>query len=198
MAAGQDDGSGHSLSDGDRKTHSLPWQQAVAYDRLGRIYAAQGDLQQALEQYDKALSQHANEHPITPITYTNKGHVLATLGKFQEALAQYRHAQQLNPADRLSAALLHKVERRASAAQDRAKRERIDQLVASLLQAYREGRQPPEQGDGWTSVPLTLAFLPVQTQGTLSPRAGEEEVFPLRVADALQATSTAFRKSVSS
>lgn len=130
------------------------------------MYAAQGDLPQALQQYDKALSQHANGHPITAITYTNKGHVLATLGKFQEALEDYRHAQQLNPADRLSAALLHEVERRASAAQDREKQERIDQLVASLLQAYREGKQSPEQGDGWTSVPLTLAFLPVQTQGT--------------------------------
>ena len=109
----------------------------------------QGDLQQALEQYDKALSQHANGQPVTAITYTNKGHVLATLGKFQEALEHYRHAQQLNPTDRLSAALLHEVERRASAAQDREKQERIDQLVASLLQAYREGKQSPEQGDGW-------------------------------------------------
>jgi tetratricopeptide (TPR) repeat protein len=170
------------------KTHGLPWQHAVAYDRLGRMYAAQGDLQQALEQYDKALSQHANGHPVTAITYTNKGHVLATLGQFQDALESYRHAQQLNPADRLNAALLHEIERRASAVQDREKQERIDQLVASLLQAYREGRQAPEHGDGWTSVPLTLAFLPVQTQGTPSPRAGEEDALLLRVADALQAT----------
>jgi hypothetical protein len=36
------------------------------------MYAAQGDLPQALQQYDKALSQHANGHPITAITYTNK------------------------------------------------------------------------------------------------------------------------------
>ena len=70
----------------------------------------------------------------------------------------------------------------------REKQERIDQLVASLLQAYKEGKQSPEQGDGWTSVPLTLAFLPVQTQGTPSPRAGEEEVLLRRLADALQAT----------
>ena len=24
------------------KPHTLPWQQAIAYDRLGRLYAAQG------------------------------------------------------------------------------------------------------------------------------------------------------------
>src|SRR5262249_48826266 len=93
-----------------------------------------------------------------------------------------------NPSDGLSAALLHEVEQRARAAQDREKQERVDQLVASLLQAYKEGRPPPEQGDGWTSAPLTLAFIPLHTQGTPSPRAGEEEVLLLRLTNALQAT----------
>ena len=170
------------------KAHGLPWQYVVAYNRLGRLYAMQGDTMQALEHYDKALSQQANGHPDTVLAYTNKGYILATLGKFQEAAAHYKQAQQRNPADRLSAALLHEIEQRARAAQDREKQERIDQLVASLLQAYKEGRQPPEQGDGWTSAPLTLAFLHLHTQGTPSPRAGEEEVLVLRLTDALQAT----------
>jgi CHAT domain-containing protein/class 3 adenylate cyclase/predicted negative regulator of RcsB-dependent stress response len=33
------------------KPHTLPWQQAIAYDRLGRLYAAQGDTAKALEHY---------------------------------------------------------------------------------------------------------------------------------------------------
>jgi tetratricopeptide (TPR) repeat protein len=152
------------------------------------MYAAQGDTQQALEQYDKALSLPANGHPDTVLAYANKGYLLATLGQFQEAATYYRQAQQLNPADRLSAVLLQEIERRAHATQDRDKQERIDQLVASLLQAHKEGKPPAEPGDGWTSVPLTLAFLHVQTQGTPSPRAGEEEVLLLRLADALQNT----------
>ena len=170
------------------KTHGLPWQYAVAYNRLGRIYAAQGDVQRALEQYDKALNQHADGYPDAVVAHTNKGHLLATLGKFQEAATHYRQAQQLNPADRLSAALLQEVERRERATQDREKQERIDQLVASLLQAQKEGKPSTEQGDGWTSPPLTLALLPVHTQGTPSPRAGEEDVLILKFVDALQAT----------
>src|SRR5262249_7988045 len=135
------------------KAHGLPWQYAVAYNRLGRLYAMQGNTGQALEQYDKALSQQANGHAETVMAYTNKGYLLARLGKFQDAAAHYGQPQQRTPADGLSAALLHEVEQRARAAQDREKQERVDQLVASLLQAYKEGRPPPEQGDGWTSAP---------------------------------------------
>jgi tetratricopeptide (TPR) repeat protein len=170
------------------KAHGLPWQYAMAYNRLGRIYAAQGNVQRALEQYDKALDQHTNGHPDVAIAYSNKGHLLATMGRFQEAAMHYRQAQQLNPADRLSAALLQEVERRERATQDREKRERIDQLVASLLQAQKDGKPSAEQGDGWTSPPLTLALLHVQTQGTPSPRAGEEDGLVLKLVDALQAT----------
>jgi tetratricopeptide (TPR) repeat protein len=170
------------------KTHGLPWQQAVAYNRLGRLYAAQGDVQHALEQYDKALSQPTGGHPDTVIAYTNKGHLLATMGKFHEAIVHYRQAQQLNPTDRLSAVLLQEAEQRQKAAQDQEKQGRIDQLIATLLQAHKEGKAPAEQGDGWTSPPLTLALLHVQTQGTPSPRAGEEDAFLLKLVDALQAT----------
>jgi tetratricopeptide (TPR) repeat protein len=160
----------------------------VAYNRLGRIYAAQGDVQRALDQYDKALDQHANGYPDAVIAYSNKGYLLATLGRFQEAALHYRQAQRLDPADRLSATLLQEVERRERATQDREKQERIDQLVASLLRAQKEGKPPPEQEDSWTSPPLTLVLLYVQTLGIPSPRAGEEDVLVLKLVNALQAT----------
>ncbi|MGE3535871.1 MAG: TIR domain-containing protein [Candidatus Tectimicrobiota bacterium] len=171
------------------KTRGLPWQQTVAYNRLGRIYAAQGDVQQALTHYDQAVSKPAVQgHPDIAAAYTNKGHALASVGKWPEALASYRQAQELNPADRLTTILLQEAERREQATQDRDKQERIDHLVTSLMQAYKDGKPMAEPGDGWTSRPLTLAFLRLQTQGTPASRAGEDEALLLRLMDALQST----------
>jgi class 3 adenylate cyclase/CHAT domain-containing protein/tetratricopeptide (TPR) repeat protein len=166
------------------KAHSVPWQQAVAYNRLGRLHAVRGEGHKALEHYNRAIGQHPN----MAVVYTNKGHLLEQLGQRQEALALYRQALQLSPDDSLAAMLLGEAERRQQAAQDTERQRRIDQLVAELVQAYKEGRPRDSQGDDWTSMPLTLAVLEVQAKGVLSPRAGEDEFLRLRLAQALQAS----------
>jgi tetratricopeptide (TPR) repeat protein len=170
------------------KTRGFPWQKATAYNRLGRIAAAQGNAQQALEHYDQALNQPHHSQQEQALAYTNKGHVLEKLGKYREALALYRQAQALQPDDRLTGTLLRETERRAQLAQDQEQQERIDKLVAELLRLHKEGRPAADQGDGWTSSRLTLAFLPMQVRGTVSARAGEEDFLFLRLVDTLQAT----------
>ena len=169
------------------KAHGLPWQHAVAYNRLGRLYAAQGEAQQALEQYDKALSQGTDGHQEKALAYTNKGHVLATLGRYQEALEHYRQALQLNSGDRLTKVLLDEAERRERLVQDEAQQERIDKLVADLLQMHREGKGPSATDDNWTSRPLVMGFPLLQSQGTPSLRAGEDDVLLSRLVEAFQA-----------
>jgi tetratricopeptide (TPR) repeat protein len=169
------------------KAHGLPWQRAVAYNRLGRLATAQGETQQALELYDKALSQPTNGHQERLAAYSNKGYVLASLGRYQEALRSYRQALQLNPEDRLTAALLREAQRREQLAQDQAQQEHIDRLVAALLQMHREGKRPDSTDDDWTSRPFRMGFPPLQSQGTPSLRAGEDEVLLLRLREALQA-----------
>jgi len=170
------------------KTRGFPWQKAMAHNRLGRIAAAEGNPQEALAHYDKALDQPHSSPQEQALAYTNKGHVLEKLGKYREALALYRQAQALQPDDRLTGTLRREAERRVQLQQDQEKQERIDKLVAELLQLHREGRPPPEQGDDWTSSRLTLAFLPMQVRGTVSARAGEEDFLFLRLVDTLQAT----------
>ena len=171
-----------------QKRNGFPWQQAIAYNRLGRIYSAQGQPEQAMQQYDEALSKHSNGHRDRVTAYVNKAHLLAQLGKHDEALAQYQKAQQLAPEDRLVTALLTESERRSKAAADGEKQARIDKLVTDLMQMHRDGRPRQDEGDGWTSAPLTIAFLPMQTQGALSARAGEEDFLFLRLVETLQAT----------
>jgi class 3 adenylate cyclase/CHAT domain-containing protein/Tfp pilus assembly protein PilF len=166
------------------KAHGAPWQQAIADNHLGRIYAGQGDAQKALEHYDRAISRHQQ----LAVAYANKGHLLEKLGKPQEAVALYRQALQLDPADRLTETLLREAERREQLAQDKQKQERIDQLVSELVRLSQEGKTRESPGDGWTSMPLTLAFLDLQMQGTLPSRAGEEEFLFLRMAEGLRAS----------
>jgi Curli production assembly/transport component CsgG len=84
--------------------------------------------------------------------------------------------------------LLREAERRQKLAQDKEKQERIDQLASELVRSYHEGKRRESPGDGWTSTPLTLALLDVQTQGTLPSRAGEEEFLFLRMAAGLRAS----------
>jgi tetratricopeptide (TPR) repeat protein len=170
------------------KTRGLPWQRVMAYNRLGRLAAAAGNAQEALAHYDKALDQPYSSPQEQALAYTNKGHVLEKLGQYREALALYRQAQALLPDDRLTGTLRREAERRVQLQQDQEQQERIDKLVAELLQLHREGRPPPPQDDGWTSSPLTLAFLPIQVRGTVSARAGEEDFLFLRLVEALQAT----------
>jgi CHAT domain-containing protein/predicted negative regulator of RcsB-dependent stress response len=164
------------------KTNGLPWQQAAAYDRLGRIYAAQGEAQQALDQYDKAIGQRQDMAAV----YANKAHLLDQLGKHQEALALYRQARQLDPNDPLTAALWQEAEQRQQLAEDQQRQQRLDQLVAELLQAHQEGKTRGPVGDGWTSPPLTLAFLDFRYQGPPTARAGQEDFLLLRMTQALQ------------
>ena len=122
-----------------QKSHSLPWQQAMAYSRLGRLLAAQGETQQALEQYDKALQQRQD----SAVVYADKAYVLAQQGRHEEALALYRQALQLNPHDPFTAALLDEAQRRQQVARDDDKQRRLAQLVTELIEAHQQSTPAP-------------------------------------------------------
>jgi class 3 adenylate cyclase/Flp pilus assembly protein TadD len=165
------------------KTSGTPWQQAVAFNHLGCIYAARGFVGTALKYYDRAIDHHQNK----AVVFANKAHLLQESGKRQEALILYRQALQMRPDDRFIMTLLREAERWQQLAQDREVQAHLNQWVAERLQAYQEGQKPPIQvGDGWTSAPLTLAFLPFRRRGTFARRAGEEEVLVHHVAQTLR------------
>jgi tetratricopeptide (TPR) repeat protein len=118
--------------------------------------------------------------------YANKGHLLEKLGKTREAVELYRKALDISPADPLTTMLLRDAERRQELAEDRDRQQAIDRLVDELVQAYQDGGKEATPGDGWTSRPLTLAFLDFQRQGGFSPRAGEAEFVMLSITHALR------------
>ncbi|MCZ6873750.1 MAG: CHAT domain-containing protein [bacterium] len=167
-----------------QKANALAWQQAVAYDRLGRLAAAQGDTSKALAHYDKAIGQT----PDMATVYANKAHLLAQMGKPQEAIEWYRKALDINPQDPLTTMLLGEAERRQQITQDKVKQQQIDRLVEELVQAYKNSARPVAPADAWTSRPLTLAFLDFKRQGRLSARAGEAEFVMLSITHMLRSS----------
>ncbi len=68
------------------------------------------------------------------VVYANKAHLLEQLGRRQEALVSYRQALQLDPDDVLTTTLFREAQRREQLTLDKDKQERIDRLVAELLQ----------------------------------------------------------------
>lgn len=164
------------------KPHAQSWPQAVAADRLGRIYAAEGFTGTALQYYDRAIGQQ----PEMAVVYANKAYLLEQLGRRQEALGLYRQALQMAPDDRVTATLLRAAEQRDRLAQNPSQQTELVRRVQALLQAHQAGESPTGPDDAWTSPPLTLAFVSIQCQGSLAPRAGEEEVVADRLLQALQ------------
>jgi tetratricopeptide (TPR) repeat protein len=163
-----------------------PWQMAVAYNRLGRVDAGEGRTEEALANYDRALSLN----PAYAEAHSNRGVLLARMDKPAEATAAYRRAVEADPADLVAMRLMKEMEQRQSELADQERKKRVDTLVGELAQRYREGKfsgagAGPEE-DAWTSRPLALSFLPFKTAGTLGLRDGTEDFLLLQLTDLLQ------------
>lgn len=166
--------------------HGSPWQKAEAYNRLGRIYAEQNKPEQALSSYDEAITLNPSQLD----AYSNKGVVLAGMGKTDEAIGAYQRALKSNPKDTLTTVLLNQLLNEKQAAADTARQERIDRLVADLVERYKTQSQKPAPAfvaDSWTSRPLSVSLLGFGNRGALAARAGENEYLALSLTQALQA-----------
>jgi class 3 adenylate cyclase/CHAT domain-containing protein/Tfp pilus assembly protein PilF len=165
-----------------------PWQLAIAHNKLGRILSAQEKPDEALKQYDQAISLD----PSYPEAYSNKGVLLGKLNRTEEALSAYRRAVDLNPQDILAQTLLRDMQHRQDEAADQARQKRIDTLIEDLAQRYREGKfissENQEEADIWTSKPIILSLTPFEVKGTISVRDGEDEFFTIQLTDFLRET----------
>ncbi|MCK5254568.1 MAG: tetratricopeptide repeat protein, partial [Deltaproteobacteria bacterium] len=160
------------------------WQRAEAYNRLGRIYAAQYKVKEALNMYTQA----AIYDPDSPEIYTNQGVLVERSGDLSEAIALYKKALEIKPGDSIAAMLLKEATHRKGLVEDRKKREQIDKLVAELIKTYQEKKDTglDIMDDEWTSKSLTLSFLDFKKQGIPSTRDGEDEYLMLKLISRLQ------------
>ena len=146
------------------------WQQAECHFGLGRVFMIRGDLGQAVTAFDEAIRLD----PSFLQVYTARGLALERLGRAREAVDSYQQAALVNPEDPINLTLYGRSREHLNDRDSSERRSRIDQLVSDLLQRYREGPRPAEVGDQWSSRPLYLFFLSLETKGQPSPREGED------------------------
>lgn len=164
------------------KSNGTSWQKAEAANRLGRIYAFQGQTKKAIDQYDIAIELD----PTMAAVHANKGHLQAQRDLYQDAIDLYQQALQVDPEDKVATALLRVAERQKAFKQDRDRFRRMQNEVRELMGKFQSGKENPTSELAWVSTPLTLLLLPLQRQGSLAIRAGEEEFLQYSIEQALR------------
>jgi len=154
-------------------------QKADALIGLGRLASLQNKKDDALSFYEQA----STAAPKSGRGYLSQAMLVHQRGNAEAALSLLEKAQAQNPQDMAIAAFANDTRRQVELARDEKKQERIDQLVQELLDSMN---QPPraEEGDGWTSQPLTLWIMDFKTKG-YSIQEGEETLMLSGMTDQL-------------
>ncbi|MGA1870927.1 MAG: tetratricopeptide repeat protein [bacterium] len=152
------------------KKKSEVYQQGVGYNQLGRLYANEGNYENAQRLYDKAV----NIDPYYIEATTNKGIAFEKEGKWDDALKSYHKALSLEKDDTFAVTLAKRAEEILAIQKDAARKERVDKLVKELAERYRTQKTEvrAEDKDEWTSRPMILSFIDFQETGGLSQRDG--------------------------
>ena len=163
--------------------------KSIAYTRLGRLAADEGQPDRAHAAYARA----AETDPSNWEAISDMGALLRRQGRYAEAAAALEKAATLNPGDPLVQTLLKDVRDSEGASQDSEKARRVDALVNDLAARFRRGEtvQPPAGRDDWTSPPLTVSLMGLEGRGRLAFREGEHDFLLLRIGQALESQTRA-------
>ena len=167
-----------------KKKSSAPYQEALAYDRLGRIQNAAGKKKEARELFDKAV----NIDPYYVEVTTNKGLSYESEGNWDQALKAYRQALEIDKSDVYARALAHRAQEMLDLQKDTDRSKRIDQLVKDLAARYRNQKIDTSQEDTWTSRPMVITFLDFEEKGGMAERSGMSAVFSAELTRYLNAS----------
>jgi tetratricopeptide (TPR) repeat protein len=168
-----------------KKNEAETFQEAVAYNKLGRIYASQGKYDESRSLYDQAVEID----PYYIEATSNKGITYEKEGNWDKALEEYRKAQAIEPNDSFVAVLAKKAQEMLLLQQDIEKKNRIDKLVKELADRYRGQLKAKRKiEDRWTSQPMVLSFVDLMESGGLTERDGFSMVLTTQLADQLNAS----------
>jgi len=163
--------------------------KSLAFSRLGRVEAEQGNNEQAQAAYQKA--QQAD--PSNAEAIANMGALLRKQGRYAEASQVLEKAAALNPNDVMVQTLLKDAREAAGSSQDAEKAKRVDALVNELAGKFKRGEvsKPPAGRDDWTSPPLTISLLGLESRGRMAFREGEYDFMTLKIGQALETQTRA-------
>jgi tetratricopeptide (TPR) repeat protein len=163
--------------------------RSIAYSRLGRLAAEQGQPEQAQTAYTKAQQSDPRNWEAA----SNMGALLRRQGKYAEAAATLEKAAAINPNDPMVQTQLKDVRETEGASKDADKQRRVDALVDELAGRFKRGEvaRPPAGRDEWTSPPLTISMLGLESRGRMAFREGEYDFMLLRIGQALEGQTRA-------
>lgn len=154
-----------------------PWQQAECHFGLGRIQAKKGNLEKAVEEYDRSLSLDGGFLQ----ALTAKGVILERTGNLGAAVQSYERAAALNPNDAMSLSLYKRSREELATRADAERRAKIDALVADIVKAHRDGKTSSGEGsdssdvrDEWRSRPVYFFSMDFEAKGLPPAREGED------------------------
>lgn len=163
--------------------------KSIAYTRLGRVSAEQGQPDRAQAAYAKAQESDPGNWE----ALSNMGALLRRQGKYAEAAAALDKAAALNPDDPMVQALLKDVRESEGPSKDAERQKRVDALVDDLAARFKRGDvvRPPASRDDWTSPPLTISLLGLESRGRVAFREGEYDFLLLRIGQAIEGQTRA-------
>ncbi len=158
-------------------------QKAEAHNQLGRLYASDGNFNQARINYDQTIELN----PYNLVAMSNKGVAYQKEGQLDKALEMFQQSLDINKDDQFSAVLAKRTREMIALQKNIAEKKRIDKLVKELAERYRsrqEGLVEPVE-DSWTSRPMVLSFVDFQEKGGLNQRDGMSMVLTTQLGEQL-------------
>jgi class 3 adenylate cyclase/CHAT domain-containing protein/cytochrome c-type biogenesis protein CcmH/NrfG len=137
-----------------------PSQKANAMLGLGRIASAGDHPDEALDNYRRA----AELDPQNARAYLSQAVILATGNNYDDALQVLSRAKTLAPDEPGIDVLMADIRRQTELLTNREKQARIDRLVGELL-SNMDAAAETVISDGWTSAPLTVWLMDLETSG---------------------------------
>jgi hypothetical protein len=167
-----------------KKGEAETYQKAVAYNKLGRLYASVKDYRKSRDLYDQAVALD----PYYVEAMANKGVAYEKEGKWDKALESYKQGQAVDSRDDYSRVLAARALEMLEYQKNAARKERVDKLVKELSERFREQQKKPKPEDTWTSPPMVMSFVEFKEQGGLSERDGMSVFLTSQLADQIKAS----------
>jgi tetratricopeptide (TPR) repeat protein len=154
-------------------------QESQAWNRLGRLYASSNKIDEAIDAFQRSIQANPGLHE----NYVNKAVLLRDQGDWPAAYQSVKKALEKNPEDDIAKALEENLKGRLALEKDKTRKQRIDQLVRELSEAYRNRDIFPAAA---SSKVKTITFLDFFIRGRIPDRLGEADYLKHTLIQALQ------------
>jgi tetratricopeptide (TPR) repeat protein/peroxiredoxin len=166
------------------KKEGESFQKALAYNKLGRLYAGAKDYKGSRELYDKAVELD----PYYVEAMANKGVTYEKEGDYDKALTSYKEGEAAIKGDAYTKILAARATEMVKLQKDAQRRELINKYVDDLVRQYREQKKSTAPKDDWTTPVTTIAFVDFEEKGALGERDGISTVLTTDLADKLNSS----------